>query len=108
MKTIKKITPEEYVCKIWGLEVGNDHSEFLISADMAISHINSYIEREHVGLHKDHITVTDQANVLQKTLDKLMTGFDTEENRIDFILDICNEYKKQLNNFITESRFTEL
>ncbi len=107
METIKKVTPEEYVCKIWGLEVGHDHSEFLISADMAISHIKSYIEREHIGLHKDHITITDQANVLQKTLDKLLTTFDSDENRIDFILDICNEYKKQLSYFITESRFTE-
>ena len=107
MEKLKKITPEEYVCKIWGLDVGNDHSEFMISADMAISHINSYIEREHIGLHKDYITITDQVNVLQKTLDNLMKSFDTEETKIDFILDVCNEYKKQLNYFITESRFTE-
>lgn len=106
MEEFKKVTPEEYVCKIWGLETGKNHSEFMISADMAISHIKSYIEREHIGLQKDHITITDQVNILQKTLDKLMTGFDKQENRMDFILDICNEYKKQLNEFLTESRYT--
>ena len=26
----------------------------------------------------------------------MMTGFDSEEDRMDFILDICNGYKKRI------------
>ncbi|MEY3501435.1 MAG: hypothetical protein RL308_3108, partial [Bacteroidota bacterium] len=30
----------------------------------------------------------------------MMTGFDTEENRMDFILDICNGYRKRISDEI--------
>lgn len=40
------MTPEEFVCKIWGLNVGEDHSDFTIPVDTAISHIENYVKGE--------------------------------------------------------------
>jgi hypothetical protein len=42
-------------------------------------------------------SIEKQVSILKDTLEEMMTGFDSEENRIDFILDICNGYKKRIN-----------
>jgi hypothetical protein len=44
-----------------------------------------------------HESVNAQVNILRDTLDEMMTGFDSEEDKMDFILDICNGYKKRIN-----------
>jgi len=44
------------------------------------------------------ITINQQVEILKDTLEEMMTGFDTEENKIDFILDICNGYKKRIES----------
>ena len=44
----------------------------------------------------DYISIDDQISILKDTLDEMMTGFDSEENKMDFILDICNGYKKRI------------
>ena len=36
---------EDFVCKIWGLEVGKNHSDFTISVNSAINHIKSYLKK---------------------------------------------------------------
>jgi len=43
-----------------------------------------------------HESIESQVAILKDTLDEMMTGFDSEEDRIDFILDICNGYKKRI------------
>jgi hypothetical protein len=43
-----------------------------------------------------HESIERQVAILKDTLDEMMTGFDSEEDRIDFILDICNGYKKRI------------
>jgi hypothetical protein len=43
-------------------------------------------------------SIEKQVSILKSTLEEMMTGFDSEEDRIDFILDICNGYKKRINN----------
>ena len=42
------------------------------------------------------LTINEQVEILRETLDELMHTFDNEEDRMDFILDICNGYKKRL------------
>ena len=44
-----------------------------------------------------HKLIDEQVEILKDTLEEMMTGFDTEENKIDFILDICNGYKKRIS-----------
>ena len=44
-----------------------------------------------------HESIDKQVSILKGTLKEMMTGFDSEEDRIDFILDICNGYKKRIN-----------
>jgi hypothetical protein len=44
-----------------------------------------------------HKSIDEQVGILKDTLEEMMTGFDTEENRIDFILDICNGYRKRIS-----------
>jgi hypothetical protein len=43
-----------------------------------------------------HESIERQVAILKDTLDEMMTGFDSEEDRMDFILDICNGYKKRI------------
>ncbi len=43
-----------------------------------------------------HESIESQVAILKDTLDEMMTGFDSEEDRMDFILDICNGYKKRI------------
>lgn len=40
--------------------------------------------------------IDSQVDVLSNTLNQLMVTFDSEQDRVDFILDIVNEYKAQL------------
>ena len=44
------------------------------------------------------MNIDKQVGILKKVLDKLMVNFDSEENKVDFILDICNGYKEELIN----------
>ena len=47
--------------------------------------------------YQKHESIEKQVSILKSTLEEMMTGFDSEEDRIDFILDICNGYKKRIN-----------
>lgn len=44
-----------------------------------------------------HKTIDEQVEILKDTLEEMMTVFDTEENRMDFILDICSGYRKRIS-----------
>jgi len=44
-----------------------------------------------------HESIDKQVSILKGTLEEMMTGFDSEEDKIDFILDICNGYNKRIN-----------
>jgi len=43
-----------------------------------------------------HKTINEQVEIIKDVLEEMMTCFDTEENRMDFILDICNGYKERI------------
>lgn len=45
--------------------------------------------------HHNH-DVNKQVEILQEVLNELMTGFESPEERMDFILDIVNGYKKRI------------
>jgi hypothetical protein len=53
---------------------------------------------EEYSQKQKHKFIDDQVLILKDTLEEMMTGFDTEEDRMDFILDICNGYKKRISN----------
>lgn len=40
--------------------------------------------------------INKQVEILQEVLTELMTGFESPEERMDFILDIVNGYKKRI------------
>lgn len=40
--------------------------------------------------------INKQVEILQEVLSELMTGFESPEERMDFILDIVNGYKKRI------------
>lgn len=52
-------------------------------------------EMETRGKHK---SINKQVSILKDTLEELMINFDSEEDRVDFILDICNGYKKRIDD----------
>ena len=54
--------------------------------------VNQAKEMEKEQIYK---SIDEQVNILKDTLNEMMTGFDSEEDRMDFILDICNGYKKR-------------
>lgn len=45
----------------------------------------------------EHASIDKQVNILKDTLDEMMVGFESEEDRMNFILDICNGYRKRIN-----------
>jgi hypothetical protein len=47
--------------------------------------------------YQKHKSIDKQVSILKGTLEEMMTGFDSEEDKIDFILDICNGYNKRIN-----------
>lgn len=55
---------------------------------------NDYILRIARNMHKHD--VNKQVEILQEVLTELMTGFESPEERMDFILDIVNGYKKRI------------
>ncbi len=58
---------------------------------MCDQHAEKYLQKQK------HKLINDQVEILKNTLEEMMTGFDTEENRMDFILDICNGYRKRIS-----------
>ena len=41
------------------------------------------------------VDINTQVEILKKVIDKLMITFDDEKDRMDYILHICNEYRKE-------------
>ena len=56
-----------------------------------------YLKHNNVIELTKHKLIDEQVEILKDTLEEMMTGFDTEENRMDFILDICNGYRKRIS-----------
>ena len=50
----------------------------------------------------EHKTINEQVEILKDTLEEMMTGFSSEEDKIDFILDICNGYRKRISETKSE------
>jgi hypothetical protein len=57
---------------------------------------NIFEQAEKIDKRLKHESIESQVAILKDTLDEMMTGFDSEEDRMDFILDICNGYKKRI------------
>ena len=45
---------------------------------------------------RDTVDINTHVEILKKVINKLMITFDDENDRMDYILDICNEYRKEL------------
>lgn len=63
---------------------------------MCDQHAEEYLQKQK------HKHIDEQVEILKDTLEEMMTGFDTEENRMDFILDICNGYRKRISETKSE------
>ncbi|MFT7155271.1 MAG: DNA transposition AAA+ family ATPase [Parvicella sp.] len=48
------------------------------------------------------VDINTQVEILKKVMNKLMITFDDEGDRMDYILDICNEYRKEAEKQYTE------
>ena len=72
----------------------NQCPEFPFLAALYSEHNNL---KEEIPHKYNHPSVDEQVKILKDVLEEMMTEFDTEENRMDFILDICNGYKKRLS-----------
>lgn len=48
------------------------------------------------AMNRDEYSINKQVEILQEVLTELMTGFESPEERMDFILDIVNGYKKRI------------
>ena len=57
---------------------------------------NIFEQAKKIDKRLKHESIESQVAILKDTLNEMMTGFDSEENRMDFILDICNGYKKRI------------
>jgi len=55
------------------------------------------IQAKEMERYQKHDSIEKQVSILKSTLEEMMTGFDSEEDKIDFILDICNGYNKRIN-----------
>ena len=55
-----------------------------------------YLERLKQEFKTEHQPIDMQVAILKDTLEEMMTGFESEEDRMNFILDICNGYKKRI------------
>lgn len=53
-------------------------------------------EPKETGKKEKHASIDEQVSILKDTLEEMMTGFDSEGDKMDFILDICNGYKKRI------------
>lgn len=73
-----------------------EYLEYMWTLQGAIykSDIYKALEREK---EQKHASIDKQVNILKDTLDEMMVGFESEEDRMNFILDICNGYRKRIN-----------
>ena len=83
-------------------QIKNSKYYFKLMADInsrsTIVQPNIFEQAKEMENEKKHESIEKQVSILKGTLEEMMTGFDSEEDRIDFILDICNGYKKRINN----------
>ena len=84
-KTIQEMA-YEIIDKFGNTEMGRYKIQL-----MCDRHAEKYIQKQK------HKLIDEQVGILKDTLEEMMTGFDTEENRMDFILDICNGYRKRIS-----------
>jgi len=84
-KTIQEMA-YEIIDKFGNTEMGRYKIQL-----MCDQHAEKYLQKQK------HKLIDEQVEILKDTLEEMMTGFDTEENKIDFILDICNGYKKRIS-----------
>lgn len=47
----------------------------------------------------ESLTIDDQFEIMKTTLTTTLKHFESEEDKTDFILDVCNEYKEQLKTY---------
>lgn len=80
-------TAVEYLYKII-------HARIHIDKDLS----EYFNEAKEIENKQKHESIEIQVAILKDTLEEMMTGFDSEENKMDFILDICNGYKKRISN----------
>ena len=67
-----------------------------------LDYSSSYLAKQYLKQNNElefskHKLIDEQVKILKDTLEEMMTGFDTEEDRMDFILDICNGYRKRIS-----------
>lgn len=66
------------------------------SDDSKLMFISIKVEHFREAMKRDEYNINKQVEILQEVLNELMTGFESPEERMDFILDIVNGYKKRI------------
>lgn len=95
-------TPEEWDALVKKNKKKQTAVEWLVENVIISAPINwdTTIVKQALEMEKEqiHASIDKQVNILKDTLEEMMTGFDSEEDRIDFILDICNGYRKRIKS----------
>lgn len=78
------------ICCAWKLDVHSDEPEAYLTGWL-FNQINDFLNGKN-----QQTTIDQQFLILKDTLEEMLTTFDTEEDKNDFILDVCNGYKSRL------------
>jgi uncharacterized protein (UPF0305 family) len=84
-----KQTAVEFLEEMMTIALGEHHMTLFI---------NEFNKAKKIEEEQKHESINVQVDILRDTLDEMMAGFDSEEDRMNFILDICNGYKKRIKS----------
>lgn len=63
-----------------------------VDDETSVNMVDSYLASRNI----ESEFIIHQVNTLSKVLDKTLKTFDSFEEKMDFILDVCNGYKDEL------------
>lgn len=76
------------------LEYLREYEEFYTKRYMEVDAL--FREAKEIEKQQDEYNINTQIEIIQDVLNELMTGFESPEDRWDFILDIVNGYKDRI------------
>lgn len=79
-----------------GLEYLINNLDYAKGDQEGMMHIGLKVDDYFKAQQQDEYNINTQIEILQDVLNELMTGFESPEDRWDFILDIVNGYKDRI------------
>lgn len=90
----EKLIKQLFVGKVTEIIGTEKTTELLKEATVAIDEMLKSCKADVSG--SATVDINTQVEILKKVINKLMITFDDENDRMDYILDICNEYRKEV------------